>query len=163
MEFEQIAKRLEWLDEQHRKNKETISDINSRLTDLESSVNALSKQTKSLTKELVEIGPVAARMNQFDDILEKQRSELNKALDTVEKTAQNRKRESSRLHQSELKQINARVTELHTSFGPDGLQKQYKDQAIELKRLSLAMQDIQTRLEQALTGNTEVLRIQKEY
>ena len=76
MEFEQIEKRLEWLDEQQRKNKTTLSDLSDKVTSLETSVNALTKQFKTLTKELSEVAPAAARMNQFDELMTKQRADF---------------------------------------------------------------------------------------
>ena len=50
MEFEQIGKRLEWLDEQQRKNKGDLSDLGGRLTYIETSVNALMQQFKTVNQ-----------------------------------------------------------------------------------------------------------------
>ena len=47
MEFEQITKRLEWLDDQERKSKASVSEIGKSLTALETTVNAISKQIKT--------------------------------------------------------------------------------------------------------------------
>src|SRR5512141_774338 len=52
MEFEQIGKRLEWLDEQQRQSKSNVGDLVSRLASIETSVNALSQQLKTLSKDL---------------------------------------------------------------------------------------------------------------
>ena len=46
MEFEQIGKRLEWLDEQQRLSKTNVGDVVSRLATLETSVNALTQQLR---------------------------------------------------------------------------------------------------------------------
>ena len=107
MEFEQITKRLEWLDDQERKSKASVSEIGKSLTTLETTVNAISKQLKTLTKEVSDLGPAAARLNQFDQILAKQRAELNKAFEDIEKNAQRREREAIKQRQIELKEINA--------------------------------------------------------
>src|SRR5262245_41366053 len=100
MEFEQITKRLEWLDEQQRKNKTTLSDLSEQLTSLETSVNALTKQFKSINKELADAGPVAARLGQFDQIMSKQRLDLNKLIEDMEKAALRREKETANLHQT---------------------------------------------------------------
>ncbi len=62
MEFEQITKRLEWLDDQERKSKASVSEIGKSLAALETTTNAISKQLKALTKEVADLGPAAARL-----------------------------------------------------------------------------------------------------
>ncbi|MBI3738075.1 MAG: hypothetical protein HY258_03405 [Chloroflexi bacterium] len=57
MEFEQIIKRVDWLDEQQRKNKTTLGELGEQLTALEASVNALTKQLKTVSKEFSDIRP----------------------------------------------------------------------------------------------------------
>ena len=57
MEFEQIVKQLEWLDKQQRENTDAISTMDSRMISLESTVGVVSKQIKSLSKQLSDITP----------------------------------------------------------------------------------------------------------
>ena len=80
MDFEQITKRLEWLDDQERKSKSSVSEITKTLASLETTVNALSKQFKTLSKDVGNLGPVTARLDQFDQLLSKQRAEWGKRL-----------------------------------------------------------------------------------
>ena len=58
MEFEQIVKRLDWLEKQQRENKETIGALSERLTSFETSVNAVSKQIKTISKQVTDIMPL---------------------------------------------------------------------------------------------------------
>jgi len=162
MDFEQITKRLEWLDDQERKSKASVSEVEKRLTALESSLNAISKQIKTLTKEFSDLGTAAARLNQFDQILSKQRTELNKSLEEIEKNAQRREREASQQRQLELKEINASINGLRSEFDPESTKKQLKDQGLEGKRLSLAVQDMQQKVEDALKQISEDLGVSKE-
>ena len=162
MEFEQITKRLEWLDDQERKSKANVSEIGKSLAALETTVNAISKQLKTITKEVSDLGPAAARLNQFDQILSKQRTELNKALEGIEKSTQLSQREASKQRQSELKEINASIDELRTSSNLEPLKEQLKDQTLEGKRLSLIVQDMQGKVEEALKQIAGGLDIAKE-
>ena len=162
MEFEQITKRLEWLDDQERKNKTSVSEIEKRLTALETTVNAISKQIKTLTKEVSDLGPAAARLNQFDQILSKQRAELNKAFEDIEKNAQRRDLEAAKQRQSELKEINTTIDELRAEADLDAFKKQLKDQFLENKRLSFAIQDMQPKIEEALKQIETGLNLSKE-
>jgi chromosome segregation ATPase len=159
MEFEQIAKRLEWLDEQERKNKTSLSDLSEKVTSLETSVNALTKQLKSINKELAEAGPVVARLGQFDEMMSKQRVDLNKMIGDLEKGALRREKESAKLHQSEVENINKIVLKLTDSV--EGIQKTFKDRGHEEQRLSLAIQDMHTQVESALGSNREIQQAQK--
>jgi len=162
MEFEQITKRLEWLDDQERKSKASVSEIEKSLTSLETTVNAISKQLKALTKEVSDLVPAAARLNQFDEILSKQRAELNKAFEDIEKNAQRRERETGKQHQLELKDINASIDELRAATNFEPFKKQLKDQSLEDKRLALAIQDMQPKIEEALKQGELGLNISKE-
>ncbi len=131
------------------------------LTSLETTVNAISKQLKALTKEVADLGPAAARLNQFDQILSKQRAELNKAFEDIEKNAQRRERETGKQHQLELKDINASIDELRAATNFEPFKKQLKDQSLEDKRLSLAIQDMQEKVEEALKQSEAGLNASK--
>ena len=101
-------------------------------------------------------------MNQFDQILSKQRTELNRAFEEIEKNAQRREREAVQQHQTELKQVNASIDGLRSEIDFESIKKQLKDQAMEDKRLSLAIQDIQPKIEEALKQIEAGLNISKE-
>ncbi|HEY9151409.1 MAG TPA: hypothetical protein VIN60_00880 [Anaerolineales bacterium] len=162
MEFEQITKRLEWLDDQERKSKASVSEITKSLAALETTANALSKQIKTLTKEVSDLGPAAARLNQFDQILSKQRAELNKSFADIEKEAQRREREATKQRSLELKEVNAAIDELRAATNFEPFKKQLKEQALEDKRLSLDIQDMQPKIEAALKQIEAGLFISKE-
>ena len=162
MEFEQITKRLEWLDDQERKSKASVSEIGKSSTTLETTVNAISKQIKTLSKEVADLGPAVARLNQFDQILSKQRTELNKAFEEIEKNAQRREREAVQQHQVELKEVNASIDGLRSEIDFELIKKQLKDQTLEGKRLSLAVQDMQGKVEDALKQVEAGSNISKE-
>ena len=101
-------------------------------------------------------------MNQFDQILSKQRTELNKAFEEIEKNAQRREREAVQQHQVELKEVNASIDGLRSEIDFEFIKKQLKDQALEDKRLSLAVQDMQGKVEEALKQIEAGSNISKE-
>ncbi len=49
MDFDQVLKQLEWLNEERRKDKDIISKQVERITALEGSITAASQQIKDLT------------------------------------------------------------------------------------------------------------------
>jgi len=161
MEFEQIISRLQWLDEEHRKDKSSIDELGKQVTAMETTLNAVSTQLKTLSKQVSEIAPAAARLGQFDEMMSKQRLDMNKAIDENEKRAQRRDRETTQLHQAQLDEINKSLAGLNVSFSPEAVAKQTRERAAEEKRLNQVILDIRQKLEEALKSNAEILRAQK--
>ncbi len=161
MEFEQITKRLEWLDDQQRKNKTTLSDLSQQLTSIEATLNALTKQIKSLSKDAEEFGPAAARLNQFDQMMEKQRGDLNKLVEAAEKHAMRREQEAAKLYRAELNEINKSIAKINSQLKFDEIEEQFKVQAHEEQRLNLAIQDMRAKVEEVAEKSNQMLIAQK--
>jgi len=161
MEFEQIGKRLEWLDEQQRKNKTDLSDLGGRLTSIETSVNALMQQFKTVNQGLTELTPAVARMNQFDQMMTKQRTDLSKMIETMEKATIRREQEGIKLHHTELEELRKSITVIGRTVDPEDINKKLKDQTRESQRLNLAVQDIGTKVDAVAGKNEEILLAQK--
>ncbi len=161
MEFEQIGKRLEWLDEQQRKGKTDLGSLDERLTALQASLDVLSKQVKSLSKEVSDLSPATARINQFDELMSKQRTDLNKLLDASEKAAVRREQEVAKIHSTEMEEIRKAIFHLGNSIHTEEIEKKFKDRAHEEQRLSLSMQDLRTTVEEAVAQSKDVALTQK--
>jgi chromosome segregation ATPase len=161
MEFEQIGKRLEWLDEQQRKNKGDLSDLGGRLTSIETSVNALMQQFKTVNQGLTELTPALARMNQFDQMMTKQRTDLSKMIETMEKATVRREQEGIKLHHTELEELRKSITVIGRTIDPEDIYKKIKDQTRESQRLNLAVQDIGAKIDAVVGKNDEILLAQK--
>jgi chromosome segregation ATPase len=161
MEFEQIISRLQWLDEEHRKDKSSLDELGKQISSLETTLNAVSSQLKTLAKQVSEISPAVARLGQFDEMLSKQRADTSKALDEYEKRAQRRDSETAKLNQARLDEIHKSLADLNVSFNPDALKQQAKERAAEEKRLNQVILEIRQKLEEALKTNAEVVRAHK--
>ena len=55
MEIEQLTKRLEWLDEERRKDKSTIATLENRLEKLEEKLTASRKEVSILNRKLIPV------------------------------------------------------------------------------------------------------------
>ena len=161
MEFEQIGTRLEWLDEQQRKNKSDISDLGGRLTSIETSVNALTQQIKTLSQGLNDLTPAAARINMFDQMMSKQRTDLSKMIETMEKATIRREQESIKLHHTELEELRKSITLIGKTIDPEDINKKLKEHTRESQRLNLAVQDVSASIAGVVTKNNELLLAQK--
>ena len=161
MEFEQIQKRLEWLDEQQRKQKTTLGDLTDKLTSLETSVNVLTQQFKTFNKELSDLSPATARINQFDEMMAKQRTDLNKLVEAMEKGAVRREQDASKLVHAELQELNKKFIKLSEAVNIDVINKKFTDRTHEEKRLMLAVQDMRASVDATVSQSKDLVLTQK--
>jgi DNA repair exonuclease SbcCD ATPase subunit len=156
MEFEQIVKRLEWLDDEHRKDKATLSVLEERIASLDTSISALSKQIKDLTKKVSEIGPVNARISQYDELLSKERADMNKALDDMEKKHQRREKDMLKRYQEGLEEISKSLPGLDQSKDIAELKKMIKQRADEDIKLNVAITEVKPKIDEAVRRSEDV-------
>ena len=159
MEFEQIVKRLEWLDKQQRQNKDALDKLDERLSSFETTVNAVSKQIKTLSKQMTEVGPTSKRLEQFETLLGKQRVEIIKIVEEHEKTRLKSEKETSKQTQIELDQLNNAVALLKTTTTTNSqeIKKQLKERSDEIQRMLNNISDFKTSVEAATRSNEDVL------
>jgi chromosome segregation ATPase len=161
MEFEQIINQLDWLDNEHRKDKQALSALQEQMDSLTAGVNVISQQIKDLSKLVAEVTASAVRANQFDEMLTRLRSDLNKAIDNQGKKYQQRETDANKRHASELEGMNKVFTELRTLAAPDELKKRFKEQSDETKRLSNNVNDLTMRIKEALDASRDVIHEKK--
>ncbi len=163
MEFEQIIKRIDWLEKQQRKTSETADAVKEQLPALEREAAALNKKIKSLEKELAEVTATAARLNQFDAIFAKQRADMAAAIERIEKKAQKRELELSKRSQTEFEKLSRGIVEARNSFDLTDIHKQLQLSAAEDIRISQALTDIRTRAEEIAATHEQMIRAQKAF
>ncbi|MEW6029279.1 MAG: hypothetical protein AB1554_07325 [Chloroflexota bacterium] len=161
MEFEQLVRRIEWLDGQQRKDKESLDALGERLTGIETTLNALTQQLKALSKSVSDVSASTARLDQFDAIFAKQRTDMNAALEDIEKKAQRREREASKRHQAELEEINRTIAEVRTLYDPTEIKKKLKEKSAEEIRINQAITDLKSRIDEIVHASEEIQRAQK--
>jgi len=83
MELEQVIKKMEWLDEEHRKDKILINQLSEQINNFESKIKLLSDKQKLLTKENSLFSSLPKRINQSEKKLELTRDDLIKKIDTL--------------------------------------------------------------------------------
>ncbi|MFZ5902248.1 MAG: hypothetical protein ACOYZ8_01675 [Chloroflexota bacterium] len=161
MEFEQLVRRIEWLDGQQRKDKESLDALGERLTGIETTLNALTQQLKALSKSVSDVSASTARLDQFDAIFAKQRTDMNAALEDIEKKAQRREREATKRHQAELEEINRTISEVRTLYDPSEIKKKLKEKSAEEIRINQAITDLKFRIDEIVHASEEIQRAQK--
>ena len=165
MEFEQLVKRLEWLDEEHRKTRASIATFEERMTALEGKIDTVAKQIKPFAQQIADISNTAARLNQFDAIFAKQRDDMNKALEVIEKKHQKREKEVTQRHQEDFQPIHKALEELRktleTEFPP--IKRDIKARITEEGRLRQEIQELRPPIDSARHTAEEAILAQRAF
>jgi len=165
MEFEQLVKRLEWLDEEHRKTRASIATFDERMTALEGKIDTVAKQIKPFPQQIADISSTAARLNQFDAIFAKQRDDMNRALEEIEKKHQKREQEVTKRHQEDFEPIHKALEELRktleTEFPP--IKRDIKARITEEGRLRLEIQELRPPIDSARHTAEEAILAQRAF
>ncbi|MBE9523790.1 MAG: hypothetical protein IMY76_01740 [Chloroflexi bacterium] len=105
MDIKQLEKRVDWLDDERRKDKNSISQLQERILSLEGQINAAAQTNKTLTSELTRLKTVLGRMDRLDDALTENRTELTRWINKNKKQTEQRDSEIKKLFQADLKVI----------------------------------------------------------
>lgn len=159
MEFEEIIKKIQWLDDQERKGKTELKDLGDRITGLNTNINALVQQVKTLAQHVNDISVAAARIDQFDQMLAKHRVDVSKTIETIDKTSARREQEAAKLHQAEAEELRKIIFELKTAVQSE--QAARKDRTHEDQRRVATIQDLNSSVENALRLGKEIQEANK--
>ena len=156
MEFEQIVKRLQWLDDEHRKDKAALKALEERIASYDNRITPLKEQIKDLTKKIAEIGPVNERIDKFDEVILKVRVDSKEALEAVEKKQQQREKELVRQHQEDLEELKKSLPKLDQSKDITELKKMIKQRADEYIKLNVAVTELKPKIDDAVRKSEDV-------
>jgi len=159
MEIEQIVKRVDWLDEERRKEKNTLSSLEERLASLEGRITPITQQLKGLEGETTRISALLGRMDQFDEALLQQRIEAKQNFDDLEKQVKKREEEAEKLRRVEMRTVDATIIELRKDLSviPEikrGVQARFDEEA----RLGRSIDEVRARLDTIRHSEEEYTR-----
>jgi chromosome segregation ATPase len=124
MEFEQIIKRLDWLDEEHRKDKVKLDTLYEKLVDTQGELKIANKKIKELNGELLQYSNVLTRIDQFNNALSQQRVEIIKYVDDMDNKDVDKLPEAEKRFQIQMENLNKSILEM----------RKYKESIAEIKR-----------------------------
>jgi chromosome segregation ATPase len=141
MENEQITKRLEWLDEERRKDKATIAALQERLAGLEGNLTVSKEEIKQLETKVSKVSTIKARVDQFDGILSQQRADLSKQIEESGKNQEKTGKESENRRHLEIDNLNKSIADMRKSMDAIG----------ELRKQVQIISDAETRFNRTIT------------
>jgi chromosome segregation ATPase len=157
MEFEQIIKRLDWLDEEHRKDKASLAQITDRLASFEANFNVINQQIKELTKDISLISSTSARVDQFDEAVKNYRTELVKRIDEAEKHFTKNQNEVDKRYRLEFDGVNRSLESLQKSSDTTDLRRKLDARLQEEQRVSRSLTELDAKISQEINTNKDIL------
>ncbi len=157
MDIDQLAKRLEWLDEERRKDKLLISTMQDRIADLEEHWQPFDARLKEIEGGLARIGTSLMKFDQVDTAIAQAKQEFGRSIIEIEKQRNDRNREMDKVRLADLESAQKAMGDLRKSL--DVLPDMKKNLAARLEgenRLETELHELEHKL-------TLVRRSDEEY
>jgi chromosome segregation ATPase len=136
MDITQLAKTVEWLDGERRKDKQDIAALQERLAALANDNAALVKRLQKAESEMTMAQAQLQRLNKIDEILDGYRKEMARQLEETEKRWAEGGRDEERLRKLERDGINKSLAEVRKGL----------ENIAKLERDALARKEEETRI-----------------
>ncbi len=159
MDIEDLAKKIEWLEKEHRKDRATISDLQEKLALYEGNHSLVQNQLKELSLDLSRYKSTGARLDQFDSMVTQYRAEVAKAIDEVEKRRIKHERDLEERRRMEIDVLNKALIEVRTSMDvlPE-LRRMIKERIEEDLRLARLQGELEKKLDLFTQADEEIRR-----
>lgn len=162
MEIDHIMKRLDWLDEERRKDKDIIARQEKRIASLEGNISAAHQQIKDLTGEITRLSAVLSRMDDYDNALLQQRVEINRQFEEAEKLAKKREEELEKVRRVEMRAVDSDLAEVRKEIeAVAGLRRALQARVEEEQRLSRELDELASKILDIQRSEEEFTRIYK--
>ena len=159
MEFDQVLKQLEWLNDERRKDKDIISKQVERMTVLEGSISAANQQIKDLNSEIVRLTTVVSRMDNFDSSLLQSRLEINQQIEELDKQTKKREEEMEKVRRVEMRSADTSIAEIRKELGAfSGINRSISARIEEDARLAKMIDELRVKIQDLQRSEEEYTR-----
>jgi hypothetical protein len=159
MEIEELAKRLDWLEKERRKDRSAIADLNEKLTTYEGSFNTIQSRVKEFRDDLSRFSSAAGRLEQFDTLVAQHRAEITKTIADMEKRRTKHERDVDARRHLEQEGINKSLNDMRASVDSLlELRKAVQARVDEDARLARSIAEFDKKLEDATRSNEDIRR-----
>lgn len=163
MEFEQIVKQLDWLDEERRKDKTTIAVQVEHIAALNATVKALEEKTKTLEKEMTGYASLNARVEQFDEFLAQVREEMGENFGRIEKSAKEREKEVVERFESQFPPLKEAITDIRSKIDVSDIRRDLRIRENEELRLNASFTELKAKFDEVVKSNKDLQYAQTLY
>ena len=162
MELDELIKRIEWLEREHRKDRATISALQQNIVDYDTALNLVKNQVKELANDQSSSKNVIAKIDLIDKQLIQNRTEINKTLEDHEKRRVKLEKEQAERARAESEMVNRSIIELRQTVDSyQDLRRGLQSRINEEGRLTKSLSDIEKRLKDQSVKIEETAHILK--
>lgn len=160
MEIEQLTKRLQWLDDERRKDKNSIAQLEERIVSLEGDLAASDHERNELGGEITRLKTIVSRMDHFDESLAQQRKEFIKEIQSIEKQAVQRDDEIMSVLKAEIRTYESPIFDLRKDLeNLRDVKKEIQSGMAEDNRLNRRIDDLVNIIEDLKRNEEEQSRV----
>lgn len=159
MELEELVKRMEWLEKEHRKDHNAIADLHEKLTGYEGSFTAIQSRLKEFSDDLSRFSSTAGRLEQFDTLVAQHRNEITKVIQDMEKRRSRHERDIDARRHLEQEGINKSLNDMRATVDSLlELRKAVQARVDEDARLARGIAEFDKKLEDITRSNDDIRR-----
>ena len=159
MEFDQVLKQLEWLNDERRKDKDIISKQEERLITMEGRISAANQQVKDMNSEIVRLTTVVSRMDDFDSALLQQKMEINKQIEDLDKQTKKREEEMEKVRRVEMRSADTSIAETRKELEAfSGINRSLSARVEEDARLAKLVDELRVKTQDLQRSEEEYTR-----
>jgi hypothetical protein len=118
MDLEQIIKRLDWLDEERRKDKTLIATLEERLNRAEAQVPPVEQQVKEIDSEVTRVASQLSRFDTVDAAIAQIRVDYSRAIEAIEKQRADHEREAEKVRRADLESLVKSIADVRKGLEP---------------------------------------------
>jgi chromosome segregation ATPase len=147
MDNEQLEKRIKWLDDERRKDKNVIADLENKLQKLEEELNKVDTRTREYDSDITRLRTSVSRVDDFEADLGTLRVNRKKEINDQEKLAKSWISDAK-------KELRAQLL---------GIETQQKKLLEEIKKIKILEKDMQARVDEETRFNATLREIENGF
>jgi chromosome segregation ATPase len=159
MDIDQVQKRVQFMEDEHRKDKDAIALLENRIVAYEGGIKGVNDQIKSLNAEITRLAAVVTRMDQYDANMLQLRLESKRQIEELDKEIKKREEEADKVRRVEVKALDTGFQELRRELDVlPRLEKGIQARVEEDTRLVRSVDEVRARLESVRRDEDEYTR-----
>jgi chromosome segregation ATPase len=159
MDLEEILKRIDWLEDERRKDKKTIKQLEERVIGLEGDDRQYLQSINKIEGELTRHDTLLSKFDRVETGMAAIRQDFAKRLDTFEKEIQNREKEFEKLYRTDLDVIENTIQKLRVDIDQiDEVKRQLDIRKGEEHRIGKIIEELSHKFEEVLHSREESQR-----
>jgi chromosome segregation ATPase len=164
MESDQLSQRLDWMDNERRKDHAALTVLEERVKSFEDGLPKVTQQIQELNSEVSRIATQLTRFDELQTAIAQIRVDQARALDALEKQQQESNREQDRLRRGDMEALNRAIGDLRKILDtlPE-MRRNIQARQEEEYRLARLIEELDKKLREMQRYDEEYKRAQKLY